>query len=183
MPNLNPTPPAPVPACANLGVHTYLCGTDSPGNLVFDGKGAIQISVVSSSSNGVQFSQIVTYRPNSWLSPSIQVQNGTGSSNTHQIVPSSSGASSQIKFDVPVSDDFTISAFYSEYGISAPPNAQTGNTSTCPNPPNDSEKCWRYHKIISLDAGTTPTCAPLNGTPFVIVINQFDPNQHYTECI
>lgn len=182
-PNLNPTPPAPAAACAKLGIHTYYCGTDSPGNLVFDGKGAIQISVVSSSSSSVQFSQLVTYRPNSWLSPVVVTQNNTGSSNTHQIVPSTPGTASELIFDVPIKDDYTITAFYSEYGVGAPPNSSTGNTSTCLNPPGNPEKCWRFHKMLSLDSGTIPQCTPFNGSALVVILNQFDPNQLYTNCI
>lgn len=84
-----------------------------------------------------------------------------------------------------MSDDFTITAFYSEYGISAPAYAQTGNLSTCLNPPQNSEKCFRYMWTITLDQGTVPSCnGTVNGQPFVIGINQFEnPNILYNECI
>lgn len=186
-PNFNTSPPGALQACAILGPHTYICGgLDSPGNLIINGNGAMQIAVVSNGTSGVQFSQIVTYRPNNWLSPNVAVQNGTSSTGTQKIKgATSTGASTEVLFDVPNGDGYTISCFYTEYGVSAPSNSATGNTSTCSNPPANSEKCYRYFKMLALDPGAVPRCQSFNNVPpITIVLNQFEePNVMFGDCI
>ncbi len=167
-------PATPVQACANLGSDIYSCESNSPGVLVIDGKGAVKLSVVGD--NPSQFSQSVNYMPNNYSHPAVTVQNGTGNGNTQAIFYSGTNQS-QIHFETPFSDSYTIKAYYIEYGISAPSNASTGNlTTTCFNPATNG--CFRWYKFQSVASGTNISCS--NNS--VIIINQMDPSGFIGNC-
>ncbi len=164
------TPPSPAQACANLGFDIYNCEDGNPGALLFNGKGGLKLSVVSD--NVVQFSQVTLYTPSTFGNPSISYLNGTGNAGAHYIAQAP--AVSQLHFNVPNSDSYTIKAYYIEYGISAPA-AATGNTATCSNP--TSTTCYRWYKMVSLASGAKPDC-----NSFSVVINNQDPAGFIGPC-
>lgn len=167
-------PPNPVAACGTMGSDLYLCSTGSPGTLLTNGRGAINVSVVGD--NVVQFSQMSNYLPIAPLSANVTTQNGTGNNFTHRI-DAISATESDLYFEVPASGSYTIRAFYIEYGNDAPDPATTGNSVTnCPNPqPN---LCFRWFTMVALPDGARPSC----DDGFAIVINQMDPNGFIGNC-
>lgn len=172
--NTNPppsTPPQPVGACAKIGSDTYMCENGSPANLVWDGKGAITLSVVSD--NPPQFSQVIQYNPSNHQNPAITVQNGTSVTANYSRL----SAGEQVLFETPISDSYTIKSFYIEYGFSTPtPGGAITNNSTCSNPQTNS--CYRWFKMLKLLAGTVPNCAQ----NFSIIINEQDPSGFVGNC-
>lgn len=165
-------PSSPVQACAELGSDAYNCNINSPGTIVMDGKGSIIVSVAGD--NAYQFSQVVTYKPNNYNTPGVTLQNSTVSGNTQKIVYSGINQS-QLRFETPFDDSYTIKVYFIEYGMSAPSYASSGNTSTCFNPVANG--CFRWYKMESLARGTRVTC-----TADKYIINQQDPNGFIGNC-
>lgn len=111
------------------------------------GQGTILLTVTNEET--IQFYQKVTYRPNNFNSPTITLQNGTGSTNYQKLT-----YVDRIDFDVPFNGNYKIRAYFIEYGSTAPSYSETGNTTSCFNPM--SGKCYRWTKQMLFNEGDVP---------------------------